>query len=123
MKVVFDWVNLTVSLQHIFLVFAQFLFFVRVLIALDLDVESLYIEIEVFGSIDLIQKSEVEYADLIESIQLVFENFVEILYVTKLERCTYRWRVWLGLSWLRTVPYFWFFMNDLGCRSTLVAFS
>ena len=54
MKVVFDWVNLTVSLQHIFLVFAQFLFFVGVLIALDLDVESLYVEIEVFGSIDLI---------------------------------------------------------------------
>ena len=64
-----------------------------VLIALDLDVESLYVEIEVFGSIDLIQKSEVEYTDLIESIQLIFENFVEILYVTKLERCTYRWRV------------------------------
>lgn len=93
MKVVFDRVNFTVSLQHIFLVFAQFLFFVGVLIALDLDVESLYVEIEVFGSVYLIQKSEVEYADLIESIQLVFENFIEILYVTKLEGCTYRWRV------------------------------
>ena len=61
-----------------------------VLIALNLYVKSLYIEIEVFGSVNLIQKSEVEYADLIESIQLVFENFVEILYITKLERRTYQ---------------------------------